>query len=593
MRFSKTLRLAGFVPFAWLLSGCPSDPMPVPDAGGDAGPAGCVPDRAMWDSTISTQVARYCGQCHGETPNFGAPFSLTSYDDIVSTAAGRATIATLMAGDIRAGVMPPSFLSRMPDATANGIVEWATCGAQHVTEQRGIQSSAAPWLAPEEGPAGFQTIDLVARDFPVATTDRDRYRCFVFDVPVTEDRFIKRFEMVFDRTEVLHHLVLLRDSENTAPAADYDCIGSMPAGSQYLYAWAPGQGAVEFPEGGLRVRPGERYIMQIHYNNAAERPGITDSSGVRLTVGPTTGSEYGMLAIGPLNFEIPARQTTTASSYCTVRETSQMISGMPHMHTLGTAFHQHVERATTMRRLNLVDVTGWDFDAQLFYALPMGLNPGDRIFTECTYNNPGAESVSTGPRTEDEMCFNFAYITPPPSDRYCDEAGGPPTDVTYTAGMCAPGASSDAALATLPWEQGVPAPLTGGTVPDGRWLLTGGRFVVDDISTPVGAIDLARSFTLGRGQVLTNGTSFTLDLANHVFIQSAEGPSFGGPDTQTMSGTWTTGTTPAPFTQSCPEAGAGNLNYERVGNQLVIRFGPITGAIPGSTLWVEYAFTQM
>ena len=145
-------------------------------------------------------------------------------------------------------------------------------------------------------------------------------------------------------------------------------------------------------------------------NEAAS--GITDSSGVRLTVGPTTGSEYGMLAIGPLNFELPARQTTNVSSYCTVRETSQMIAGMPHMHTLGTAFHQHVERAMTMRRLNLVDVTGWDFDAQLFYALPMGLNPGDRIFTECTYNNPGAESVSTGPRTEDEMCFNFVYHYP-------------------------------------------------------------------------------------------------------------------------------------------------------------------------------------
>ena len=590
MRFLKTLSLLAVAPLAWVIVGCPADPV-MPDAGGDAGPV-CVPDRAMWDAQISTNVTRYCGSCHGETPNFGAPFSLTSYDDIVAHAPGRLTIAALMAGNIRTGVMPPSFLSRMPDATANSIVEWASCGAQHVTEQRGIQSSAAPWLAPDESPAGFETLDLTAQEFPVRTTDRDRYRCFIFDVPVTEDRFVKRFEMVFDRTEVLHHLVLLRDSDRSAPADDYDCIGSMPTGSQYLYAWAPGQGAVEFPEGGLRVRPGERYVMQIHYNNAAEIAGIQDSSGVRLTLGPTTGPEYGMLAIGPLAYELPPRQTTRVSSYCTVREESQMIAGMPHMHTLGTEFHERVERATTMRMQNIVDVTGWEFDAQLFYALPVTLNVGDRIFTECVYENMRSETVSTGARTEDEMCFNFAYITPPPSERYCDEMGGPPTDLPYAPGMCAPGADRDVPLANLPWEAGTPAPLAGGTVPDARWLFTGGRYVVDSTSTPIGEIDLTRTFTIGRGQVVTNAGAFTLDIATHIFLQSAEGPSFSVPNTQTMRGTWTPGTSPAPFMQSCPETGSDNLNYERVGNTLRIRFGPISDALPGRLLWVEFDFTQ-
>ena len=591
MRFLKSLPVAAIAPLAWMITGCPADPVVVRDAGGDTGPV-CVPDRAMWDSEVSANVARYCGSCHGETPDFGAPFSLTSYDDIVGNAPGRMTIARLMAGDIRSGAMPPPFLSRMPDATANSIVQWATCGALGVTEQRGIQSSAAPWLAPDEAPAGFETVDLVAQEFPVQPTDRDRYRCFVFDVPVTEDRFVKRFEMVFDRTEVLHHLVLLRDSEGTAPDADYDCIGSMPAGSQYLYAWAPGQGAVEFPEGGLRVRPGERYVMQIHYNNSAEVAGIADSSGVRLTLGPTTGPEYGMLAIGPLAFELPSRQTTRVSSYCTVREASRMIAGMPHMHTLGTEFHEHVERATTMRRQNIVDVTGWSFDAQLFYSLPVNLNVGDRIFTECVFENMRAETVTTGARTQDEMCFNFAYITPPPSERYCDEADGPTTDLPYSPGMCAPGADGDVPLANLPWEAGTPEPLVGGTVPDARWLFTGGRYVVDGTSTPFGMIDLTRTFTLGRGQAITTAGMFTLDVATQIFIQSAEGPSFSVPNTQTMSGTWTPGISPAPYMQSCPEAGAGNLNYERVGNTLRIRFGPVSDAIPGRMLWVEFEFTQ-
>jgi hypothetical protein len=29
--------------------------------------------------------------------------------------------------------------------------------------------------------------------------------------------------------------------------------------------------------------------------------------------------------------------------------------------------------------------------------------------------------VTSGEDTTDEMCFDFAYITPPPTQRYCDE----------------------------------------------------------------------------------------------------------------------------------------------------------------------------
>ncbi len=578
-----------------LTSGC-GDPETPHDAGNepDAASGACVPDRGAWASSIEPSVQRHCGSCHGETPDFGAPYSLTDLDFLLTPFAGGQRPVDRMAALVHAGQMPPPALARMPDETARAIVEWASCGELTVTEQTGLTSTASPWLAPATGPAGLETLDLTASEFVVSPTTRDLYRCFVFDVPTTEDRFIRRFEMIFDRTEVLHHLVLLRDTDGTAPDEDYDCLGAMPTGSQYLYAWAPGQGAVEFPEGGLRLRPGERYVMQIHYNNGVGLPDVSDSSGVRLFLAPPEGDEYGMLAIGPVSFEIPARSSQTAGSYCTVREESRMIAGMPHMHEVGTSFHEHIESGAGGRRRDLIDIENWDFDTQLFYALPATLEPGDRIYTECTWDNPGSERVTTGPRTDDEMCFNFAYITPPPTALFCDEGDGPPSDVPYAPGTCAPsGASADVPVQTLPWREGIASsPLAGGAVPDGHWTLTGGEILVSALTTPLGTVDLARTFTLARGQATTSGGTFSFDAATHVFIQATAGASFGRPGAISFAGEWSPTTSPATVARTCPDVGTTSFEYELSGDVLRVRFGPST-ALPGAQLWSSFELTRM
>jgi hypothetical protein len=561
------------------------------DASSDS-PGLCVPDRAAWAERIEPAVRRHCGSCHGETPDFGAPYPLTDVDFLLTPRSDGTRPVDRMASLVHDGQMPPPWLPRMPDDTAAAVVEWASCGARTVTEQSGLTSSAAPWLAPASGPAGLETLDLTAEGFVVEPTVRDLYQCFVFDVPGTEDRFIRRFEMIFDRTEVLHHLVLLRDTDGTAPADDFECLGGMPDGSQYLYAWAPGQGAVEFPEGGLRLRPGERYVMQIHYNNGAALSDVRDSSGVRLYLAPPSGDEYGMIAIGPLAFSIPARGSLTEGSYCTVRERSRMLAGMPHMHEVGSAFHERVERVGGARE-TIVDLRGWDFHGQLFHEMPVELEAGDRLYTECTFVNPRAETVRTGPRTEDEMCFNFAYVTPPPADRYCDEGDGAPTDVTYAPGACAPaGASAGLPLARISWREGTPAPLAGGAVPDGTWQVTGGETIVSDTTTALGTIDLAETFVLARGQLVVSGADVAFDMASVAHLESTAGTSIDSPNTSSFSGTWSPGASPTTVARSCPDAGASTFEHQVDGDRLTIRFGPST-ALPGAMLWSSFELTRV
>lgn len=369
----------------------------------------------------------------------------------------------------------------------------------------------------------------------------------------------------------------------------------MPPGSQYLYAWAPGQSAIEFPEGGLRISPGERFIVQIHYNNGASLPDVRDSSGVRLLHGPVGGTEYGMIAIGPTDFSIPPRMRRSAESRCTIREESRLFVGAPHMHLLGTDFHQSVERVGGARE-RIIDLHGWSFETQLFYSLETALAPGDVITTRCTFQNSTSERVTSGEDTTDEMCFDFAYITPPPRERYCDEGDDDnPTDVAYLPSACLPtGTSLEVPLVRGRWTQAsAPPPLpSAGPVPDGRWVLESSDAWVTGIDTPIGNIDLEATYTLGRGQVVVSDGALTYDVWQDSVVKSDAGIRFGGPAHYDFSVSFDATESPVRAPLTCPVGASGSVRlvWGVEGDRLTFEFQ--TSDVPGQTLWSRFTFLR-
>jgi hypothetical protein len=551
----------------------------------------CSPDRKTFDDEVRPHVERYCGNCHGASPSFGAPVSLLSFDDIVNDRPGGRVLDHIV-DRLSDATMPPANMPRPPEDVVTAILSWASCGQRTAVVGDGLTVSASPYLSPEQAPEGLDPVELRANAFAVGVNDVDRYRCFVFEAPVTEDRFIRRFEPVIDDERVVHHIVLLRDADGTAPPSDYDCLTGMPTGSEYLYAWAPGQGAFEFPEGGLRTAPGERFVLQIHYNNGAHLDGVKDSSGVRLLAGPPTGTEYGQVAVGPIDFVLPPHAKTDVTSKCDVLHGTKVLAGMPHMHVLGSSFHQRIVRASDQSEV-FIDLTGWRFDTQLYYSLPFTLNPGDRLETTCTFDNTSAEVVQAGPNTADEMCFNFMYVTPPPSRRYCDDRDATkPTDVAYAPGACAPpSAPPSAPLVEGTWIEGAGPELSGGTIPDGQWVLTSTTFYVSEASTPVGEIDLDQTFHLARGRAFTGAGRLTLDYAANVYLKAVEGPVFGGPFETSLSGPFTASGATLAWTPDCPSGSASaDVDYQVVGDQLVIGF--TTNDIPGALLRQRFVFQR-
>ena len=81
------------------------------------------------------------------------------------------------------------------------------------------------------------------------------------------------------------------------------------------------------------------------------------------------------------------------------------------MHELGMEFDGWIERANGDHD-ELIRLTGWSFEAQLYYMMDTLIDEGDRVGTRCGFRNNTGKPAHSGNRTQDEMCFNFAFIGP-------------------------------------------------------------------------------------------------------------------------------------------------------------------------------------
>lgn len=379
----------------------------------------CVPDAAAFELHAKPAFERSCGTCHGESADYGAPFSLLDYEELIEGEAGKRWVDKIVPA-LNSRSMPPAPFGAPTHNDFDTMVLWSSCGEEHPDYREGLTANAPVFLPPSELPTNTDTWEISANEFEVKTDWSNRYQCWAVDVPFDEPRLIKRFEMLLDDTRVLHHAVLYRDPEKRHDGS-FRCTG-VPGDSDFLYGWAPGQDAIQFPEGGLYVEPGERFIFQIHYNNAAGIENVKDSTTIRLYHGSTeAGTAYGMIVPGPNIIMVAPQSSLTVTGVCNIQQEMTLLAGMPHMHETGSSFKFDVVRADGTR-INLVELTGWSFEAQLFYEMPLKVYPGDQLETTCTFENPHAErTVFFGDGTEDEMCFNFLYAAPTHGMRFCND----------------------------------------------------------------------------------------------------------------------------------------------------------------------------
>lgn len=372
----------------------PTEPVVPPSLPTDDPLFGCEPNRAVFDANIAPILETRCQSCHGEVPAFGAPYPLLDYGDMVAHQAP--LVATLMDGD-----MPPENARRIQHTQLDTFVSWLSCGALHPDPDPGLVSNRPVMTAPAAPPVDTYALELTAIDEPIGPDVLDDYRTFTFTNMVDSIQTIRRIEPAIDDARVVHHITLKRRG-----------------GDPYYYAWAPGTGPIEFPDGGIRISPQSRFELEIHYNNGAGVPDAVDSSGVRLWIGPEAGTRWVVASPQTWNIDIAPFSSGEAHQSCTVTTPFTILAGMPHMHAAGTDFQHEVVR-TDGTTESLVELSGWAFEAQYIYEMNVDVDVGDVLNLTCTYYNDTENRILAGTGTEDEMCYDFLFITPPSAAGQC------------------------------------------------------------------------------------------------------------------------------------------------------------------------------
>ena len=364
-------------------------------------PTGCVPDRHGFEG-VSSLIDAYCGNCHGGQPQHGAPHSLLGYDALLRPdPSGRRKVDRLVAR-LADGTMPPPGMAVPTQDEFRTLVAWATCEQEIPDYPFGSPASRPILSAPAARSWEGTLIRLAADRFHVPTVP-DHYELIHFRSVVAEELYIRRFEALLDKAEVVHHMTL-----NFASGGPH----------RYLYSWAPGTGPVEFPDGGLPIRPDDVLMLEIHYNNSQGLEGVSDSSGVLLQVVEPQGTEYAMRYAEMLDFALPARAQSTVSTLCTATNDFHIYAAMPHMHALGSTFSHVLQRADGSEE-TLIALDRWSFDAQFFYRIGANVSAGDQLLLKCSYLNFRDSTVNGGLGTDNEMCFDFLYVTPADANLDC------------------------------------------------------------------------------------------------------------------------------------------------------------------------------
>ena len=438
----------------------------------------CAPpmeDSPTWYSDVERIFFENCVICHAEQPVYGAPNSLVSYSDSKGQSFSNSDISMLdmIGARIADGSMPPSSQPGLSVSDREVLDRWiAECAPEGDVADRDETVPVKAQVPPP--PVDAKVMEFSASGFEVPTKN-DHYMCFPFEISLDKPRDIIRFDYFLDKAEVIHHIVLYGDPDNEGGSEPFECGGTAVDHSEFMYAWAPGGQPLQFPDGyGFPVTDGDRVILQVHYNNVKKIEDLKDSTGVRFYMKDPQDEEVGMTAIGPLKIQVPPFSEASSESACYIDKETTILTSAPHMHEIGKSFRQVVIREDGTEEL-IVALDNWDFNEQYGFHTPFTLYPGDRLVTRCDFENPHAYPVVQGDDTNNEMCFNFAYLYPPMESSFCDDPLNLEELVVVddVPGVCA----TDVAMGP-PVEGGIligdvesnPDYLT--SMPEGEWVMT-------------------------------------------------------------------------------------------------------------------------
>lgn len=399
-----------------------------------------------------------CVGCH--TEGGIAPFRLDNYEDA-------RTWAQASANAVAARTMPPWLLTSdgscgefrgslaLTEEQIDTIAAWADEDAPEGEPRDDLKPNALPTL---DAGLDLQTPDFVpqAEGGPLAAFDE--YRCFLMEPGLDRDQFLTGYEVIPGNPKLVHHAIAMPvdlDAESwlgdgstnrqviealDAESPDrvgWPCFSAAGEGvsvDQQPVTWAPGMGAVQYPEGtGVRIKDTDVIVVQIHYNLHDGPDSVeSDSTRIRLQLADEVEREgYFLLLdlfIDTLFSGQPAEIAPGQASALFEWDLEvgswllpqlgadklEVHGVFPHMHERGRKWRATVVDDAGERCLG--DVQRWDFAWQLYYFFndPPILTSTSRVQVTCDYDTRDVtEPITPGWGTQNEMCLAGLFVVPP------------------------------------------------------------------------------------------------------------------------------------------------------------------------------------
>jgi hypothetical protein len=167
------------------------------------------------------------------------------------------------------------------------ILNWITGGSQKGDT---TQAPPAPVYPSKYQLQGTADATLKIPTYTSTASGSDIYVCFSVPSGLTQDRYVRAFEIIPGNAPIVHHAVIMVDSTGTY-ASNLSGTCYSPPGDYALGTYAPGTLATVFPNSaqlraGIRIKAGSNVVLQMHYPKGSI--GQVDSTKIRIYYYPTS-----------------------------------------------------------------------------------------------------------------------------------------------------------------------------------------------------------------------------------------------------------------------------------------------------------------